>query len=213
MAVGIQGVQQFGPMTLTGDITGAGYSITGINSIEDLYYVYTSMIRPRSLGEDIRIFLSGSAGLRFDSPDEILSSFKIKTVDINKLHNSDLFDAAALIDNVVIWQQPAGAVLLGIKGYLKTQFASTSSLITDLDVTVGLAGDPDGLLAAAMNLTSDAATTEYKTRGAYWNEAASIGFLAKDAATDWIAYATAVGANLNTTTAGELVFVISYIEP
>jgi len=136
----------------------------------------------------------------------------IKTVKVTKAHDSDLFDATALTDNVTIWQQPAGTVLLATKMRLETQFTSTDSLISDLDVTIGLAGDEDGLVAATMNLTSDAADTEYKTRGAYWDTSAEGSFWYSHSATDWVAYATAVGANLSTTTAGSIDFYFCYLE-
>jgi len=133
----------------------------------------------------------------------------IKEVLVTKAHDSDLFNAAALTDSATIWTQPANTVILGIKMVLKTQFAGTG--ITDIDVTIGLAGDPDGLVAPpAMNLISDAANSQYKTRGAYWDEAAAMGFLFRDAAVDWIAYVIAVGANLNLTSVGSLVFIITY---
>ena len=84
--------------------------------------------------------------------------------------------------------------------------------MTDLDVTLGLAGDNDGLLVEAMNLTSDAITTRYSTRGAYWDAASTIGALYKAAAETWVAYATAVGDNLGDTTAGQVTFYFVYLD-
>jgi len=136
----------------------------------------------------------------------------IRTEEVTKAHNSDLFDATDVTDSVTIWQQPAGSVLLGVKIKMTAQFTSTGSLITDLDVTIGLAGDNDGLLAPTMNLTSDAVNSVYKTRGAYWDTSAEGSFWYSHAAEDWIAYATAVGANLSTTTAGSITFCFTYLD-
>lgn len=134
----------------------------------------------------------------------------IKTAKVTMAHGGTLFDAVGLTDSVIIWQQPANSVLIAAKMRLETQFAATS--MTDLDVTVGLAGDPDGLVETTTNLTSDGADTEYHTRGAYWDETAAMGFYFSDAAVDWVAYATAVGANLDTTSAGTMDFYFCYLE-
>ena len=122
-----------------------------------------------------------------------------------KIHSSDLFDAAALTDSANIFLQPADSVLDSVRIVLDTRFVAAG--LTDLDITVGDAGDPDGILVQAMNLTSDAVDTEYKDRGAYWN---AVSGLYKSSATQWIAYATAVGANLNTTSAGQVTFYFDW---
>lgn len=135
------------------------------------------------------------------------SAFYIQIVEIVKDHASDLFDNAGLTDNANIWQQPAHSVLLGAKMRLDTQFAAAG--MTDLDVTLGDGGNNSGILNPAMNLTTDAATTEYKDRGAYWN---TTGGHYVASATQWIGYATAVGANLSTTSAGQVTFYFYYLE-
>lgn len=134
----------------------------------------------------------------------------IRTVKVTKAYSSTLFDAVATTDDDDVWAQPAGSVLLAVKIKMTAQFVAGS--LTDLDITLGLAGDVDGLLVQAMNLTSDAVASQYTTRGAYWNEAAGMGFLAKDAATTWRAYATAVGANLSTLSAGSVDFYFTYLD-
>lgn len=134
---------------------------------------------------------------------------QIRVVKVSKAYNADLFDAAALTDSATVWTQPADSVLLGAKMVLATQFAAAS--MTDLDVTIGLAGDNDGLTVQAMNLTSDAGASEYKDRGAYWSAVTAAGYYsAADVA--WIAYTTAVGANLSTLTAGQLDFYFIYLQ-
>lgn len=141
---------------------------------------------------------------------EICQGVKIATTTVTKAHDSDLFAAEDTSDDVTIWQQPAGSVLLGAKITLDTQFAADS--LSDLDVTVGLAGDNDGLIAPTMNGTSDSAGTDYSTRGEYWNTSAEGSFWYAASATDWVAYATATGANLSTTSAGQVTFTFTYLE-
>jgi len=122
-----------------------------------------------------------------------------------KLHGSDLFDAAGLTDSANIWLQPADSVLDRVWIFLDAQFVAAG--LTDLDITIGDGGDDDGILVEAMNLTSDAVGSVYKDRGTYWN---AVSGLYKSSATQWIAYATAVGANLNTTSAGQITFYFDW---
>ena len=167
-------------------------------------------IGPAALGDFTRSTDGAAIATSYGSGSTQVATANIKVMKVIKIHTSDLFDAVATTDSVIVWTQPAGSVLLGIKMKLATQFAATG--MTDLDVTIGLAGDVDGLVAATMNLTSDAAATEYITRGAYWNTSALGAFWYAAAATDWVAYATAVGANLSTTSAGQLDFYATYLE-
>lgn len=134
-----------------------------------------------------------------------------KVVKVTKAHNSDLFDAAATTDSVTIWTQPVNSKLIAVMMRLETQFAGTSW--TDLRVTIGLAGDTDGLVTTTGNLTSDAADTEYENAGAYY-DAFTEGLHGKtNAAIAWIAYATATGGNLNASTAGTMDFYFIYEQP
>ena len=136
------------------------------------------------------------------------TSFGLHIHEVLAAHDGTLFDAAALTDNAVIWQQPADTVLLGVGISLDRQFVAAS--MTDLDVWIGDAGDNDGLLLQAMNLTSDLVDTIYRDRGAYWSAATQAGYYT-NIAKDWTAYATAVGANLNTTTDGGILFTFFYL--
>ena len=142
-----------------------------------------------------------------DSTTATIEGMGIKVVKVTKAYNSDLFNAAGLTDSAVIWQQPANTKLLNAKLVLDVKFVATD--MTDLDVTIGDAGDNDGILAGAMNLVSDAANTQYKEEGAYL---VSSPVLPQSAAKDWTAYATAVGANLSTLTAGQVSFYFAYIQ-
>ena len=79
--------------------------------------------------------------------------------------------------------------------------------LTDLDVTIGDAGDNDGILLEAMNLTSDAVGLDYSLKGAYWS-ATTAGAYYTAGAKAWLAYSTAVGANLNTTSISHTMNII-----
>lgn len=191
-----------GGIAVIGDISrsGAGQSaLTLTTTVVDLLATTDIRLRQQT-GNSIR-FMEYLTGVTYGD---------WKIVRVQKTYTSDLFDAVGLTDSATIWTQPANTVLISVKMRLVTQFAATS--LTDLDVTMGLAGDNDGLLSDTMNLTSDAAATEYKTRGAYWNTSALGAFWYAAAATDWVAYATAVGANLSTLSAGQLDFYIMYLQ-
>ncbi len=150
-------------------------------------------------------------GILLDTTRDDISVGAIRQVKVSKAYNSTLFDAAALTDNAIIWQQPAGTVLLGAMMKLPTQFVAPAA--SSLVVTMGLVGDEDGLLLTTGNLKSATVYTEYTARGAYWSEGAAVGILCKDAATDWSAYGTAVDGNINTFTAGQLDFYFTYWQP
>ena len=135
---------------------------------------------------------------------------QIRTATVSKQFGNDLFDAVGLTDSANIWTQPAGSVLLGVKMVLDAQFVATG--LTDLDVSLGDAGDNDGLLVQAMNLVTGAVGSKYSTRGAYWDTSAKGALWFQLAARTWIAYATAVGANLSTLTAGKVTFYFTYLE-
>ena len=134
----------------------------------------------------------------------------LRITSVTKAYNSDLFNAAGLTDNATIFSQPANSILIAAYAVLGTQFDSTGDLITDLDVTIGDGGNNAGILNATGNYISDAAATAYKTKGAYFD--ATAGTLLKESATTWTAYATAVGANLNTLTAGSVTFYFVTLE-
>ena len=139
----------------------------------------------------------------------LYSAIAVQSVSVTKAFGSDLFDAVGLTDSAVIWAQPANSLMVGINMVLNAQFAATS--LTDLDIWTGDAGDNDGLMVVAMNLTSDAVGTAYKTRGVYWNTATANSIYSQ-AGRSWTAYATAVGANLSTLTAGQITFYFQYIQ-
>lgn len=133
---------------------------------------------------------------------------KLNVTKVTKAHDSDLFNAAGLTDSVAVFTQPANSILVAAYIMLDTQFAAVG--MTDLDVTIGDAGNNAGILNATGNMTSDAANTKYTTKGAYFD--ATAGTLLKESATAWTAYATAVGANLDTTSAGQISIYFVTIE-
>lgn len=133
----------------------------------------------------------------------------IKTVSVTKAFGSDLFNAAATTDSATIWTQPAQSILIATKMRLDAAFVATG--LTTMTVKLGDAGTNDGLLTAAgQSLRTDAVGTQYYTKGAFYD--ATAGTLLKEAATNWIAYATAGVANLSTLSAGQVTFTFVYVE-
>jgi hypothetical protein len=142
------------------------------------------------------------------SSDANTTRGSFKVTKVTKAYNATLFNAAATTDSEVIYAQPANSILVAAYMVLDTQFAAAS--MTDLDITIGDGGGATGILNAAMNLTSDAATTKYATKGSYFD--ATAGTLLKEASTNWTAYVTATGANLDTLSAGQVSFYFVTLE-
>ena len=131
------------------------------------------------------------------------AAIKVTKVLVDHASHAAL-NAAATTDSGNLYIQPANSILLGAYYRLDEQFAATG--LTDLDVEVGLSGDNNGLLAATGNLKSDAVGTYYRTIGAYGVP------LYEAAATTWVLYVTATGANLSTLTAGTISFYFITLE-
>ena len=160
-------------------------------------------------GTSLRHTAPVSSNIRTHLYEATNTQFYYKIHEVTKDHASDLFDAVGVTtDSANIWLQPANTILLACKTRLDAQFAAAG--LSDLDVTVGDGGNNTGILnPVAMNGWSDAVGTEYKDRGLYWN---TVGGLYKATATQWIAYSSSVGANLDTTSAGQISFYFFYIE-
>ena len=176
------------------------HSTTAVTSETDEWISMTHDVTDGVIG-------TGSGGIKYQLGDVGITDFTIRKVKVTKAFSSDLFDADATTDSANVWLQPANTILLSAFMRLETQF--DGPLHSGLDVTVGLGGDTNGLLApAAMNMTSDAADTEYSGPGAYFgtNQVVTIG------TQQWIAYATSVGDNLGDLTAGTMDFYFVYIE-
>jgi hypothetical protein len=139
------------------------------------------------------------------------SPYNIRTAAVTFDYTSALFDAAALTDNTIVWQQPLGSLLVGVCFAIDVQFAGPS--VTDLDLTIGDAGNNAGILSEAMNLTANVVATRFRRRGAYWNWNGTAGGsteIYKNVAYDWSAYSTSTGANLSTLTAGQVTIYFTY---
>ena len=189
------------------------------NNSDDNTYLFRGRNNGSGLVTVARVQGAADPHMAFDSQEDgrqvafdyggiNLTNYKVAKV--TKAHDSDLFDAAATTDSATIWTQPANSKLIAAMMRLETQFAGTAW--SSLTVSVGLAGDPDGLLVATGNMTSDAADTEYENIGAYY-DVFTEGLASKTtAAIAWIAYATSVGGNLNVSTAGTMDFYFIYEE-
>ncbi len=184
----------------------AGPPVQGTNVTLNTPWAIRAESGETYLGGAARINLP-SDGVALDLKETAVSATSFKIAKVSMAYTGALFNAAATTDNTVIWAQPANSILVAIRMVLDTRFVATG--MTDLDVTVGNGGDVDGICApAAMNLTSDALATEYSGPGALLNTNTCVSI----AGQDWTAYATAVGANLSTLSAGVLIFYITYIQ-
>jgi len=151
-------------------------------------------------------WVQGTSGAATDMKIAVASAGgEIVTTATAKVHTDGMFDASATTDNAVIWQQPANSTLLGATVTLDEKFAATS--LSDMDVTIGDGSDNDGIFVATMNMFSDAVATVYKGLGAYFNT----GGIHRTAATNWTCYSTAVGADLDTTTAGGITLTTYHV--
>jgi len=107
------------------------------------------------------------------------------------------FDASATTDNANVWLKPANSECVGVRVTLDTAFVAAS--MTNLTVTIGDAGDTNGLFAGAIDLVDDAITTTDVTWGVEigdWSNAFATG------TAQFLLYATATGADLDALTAG-----------
>ena len=231
----IQGISASGPVILsqrTSSVTNAGRATTTLEHktsadmvdgfATDLFFKLTddaasieaALISVVRAGADANAKFVARANKGFAFSLATSGAVDIGThmpVRVQKTYTADLFDAAGLTDSATIWTQPANTTLMAIVMRLTTQFAGPS--LTDMRVTMGLAGDPDGLLVTTGNLISDAAATEYANVGAY--QAAFMAGLhgPTAAAIPWVAYATATGCDMDDLTAGQLDFYVLYLEP
>ncbi len=118
---------------------------------------------------------------------------------------SALLNATATTDKAVVFTQPANTVLTGASLILSEQFVAVD--LTNLTITIGVdGGDVDGIMTVTGNLTSSAADTQWRTKGALFTN----GELYSATAADYSAFATATGANLSALTAGKIVLNFKY---
>ena len=125
-----------------------------------------------------------------------------------KIHTDDLFAASDFTDTSDVFVLPANSVLMSCVIVLNTQFAGVTTLKIELGVT---GDDTDGFVnPGAMDLTSDAASSRYSNRGAYWN-AVTTGFYYAPTATTITALATSTIQHLDQTSAGQVTFYFTYM--
>ena len=156
-----------------------------------------------STGDGNKLFRAASLGTT-------ALQVQIPNSSLTYVHTSTLFDAVANTDSVTICTIPANSIIWSISMELETQFAAVG--MTDLDVTIGDGTDADGFVVKAMNLTSDAAGTNYATRGALWNTKQQGGFYYVANAETIVATATGDGDDdLSTTSAGQVRFTVAYM--
>ncbi len=174
-----------------------------------------------SIGNSVRsndLYLGGTTAEYLDSGTNtslgvdnrrfLPAVYDVITTQVVIHHTSTVVNAAATTDGDNVFNLPANSILLGCRLILDELFAATG--LTDLDITIGTAGDHDGIMVKTMNLTSDTVGTSYSTRGALWDGTGGVTEYYTAAATYINAYATAVGANLNTLTAGQVTLYFTY---
>lgn len=118
-------------------------------------------------------------------------------------HDATLFDAAGLTDSAVLFQQPAGSNIVGIKIGVGAAFVATS--MTALTMEVGDGSDADGYFNGTIDLVADAVGTTDTTKGVLF-----VPTVYSPTAQDWTGTATAVGADLSTTSAGSMTYAYYY---
>lgn len=119
--------------------------------------------------------------------------------DVTLAHNATCFDAAGTTDSAAVWTQPANSLFVGCRITLDTPFVATS--MTALTVEIGDAGDNNGFFAGTLDLVAGSAGDTDDTNGAEagdWTNAFVTSGTARTL------YATATGANLSTTSAGQI---------
>lgn len=138
-----------------------------------------------------------------------VTGFTLYTEEASKTYSANIFAVADTSKNTIIFEQPAHSLLVGVRVFLDAQFVAPG--LTSLVLTIGDAGDNDGILTVTDNLVSSAVQSRYVTRGALWNGTGGVTEIYQAAAAkDWYVYVTSIGANLNTMTAGYLTFLFTY---
>jgi hypothetical protein len=121
-------------------------------------------------------------------------------------HTGACFDAAATTDSDTIFTQPANSTLVGARLNLDAKFVATS--MTAMTWEIGLAGDTNGLLTGGTSdLVADAVDSGDNTMGAYM---VGVGGYHTVSALPWLLAPTATGANLSTTSAGQVTVTYYY---
>jgi hypothetical protein len=178
------------PASPLGQVQGFG------NVINDTTSLYTDLA-----GESLKVIKTTTVGYQ--------NTYNIQTDIVVLNYNNALFSAAALTNSAAVWTQPANSLFVGFKALPTAAFVASG--MTDLDMSVGDVGNNGGVWTETINLTSAPSGTAFVLRGAYWNGGAVGTEIYQGASTKaWNAYVTAVGANLNTLSAGSIVLMFTY---
>jgi len=193
-----------GQKLVTGEFTGsASYDLGG--SVLDLSDYFSDEVRGAWVqdndGEWVGLYVNAAA----NAP--ATGTVMVKGVswdDVVLAHDATCFDAAGLTDSADVWAQPANTELLGCRITLDTPFVAPS--MTALTVEIGDTGaaDPNAFFAGALDLVAGSAGDVGVGAGAeIGSDEGTVPSYVWSATNRKLA-ATAVGANLSTTTAGQI---------
>jgi hypothetical protein len=181
-----------------------GGEIAGFDS-----YGFTKItgIKATSNNNGYALELSGTeSGGEYTASTAKLVAKLIKPYEVSGTveHDDTLFDASATTDSAVLAVQPANTTLVGIEIGIVSKFVAAS--MTALTVEVGDGSDVDGYFDGTIDLVDDDVGDVDTTKGVLFN----VGGIHKTSATNLTATVTATGADLDTTTAGEMSYTIFY---
>ncbi len=188
-----------GVKTVSGTFTGsASYDAGG--SVLDMSDSYSDecrdLIATDEAGKYLAIYDNATSNAAATGKVIVKSVLPYDTV-VTIAHDETLFDASATSDSANVWVQPTGSTFVGVGVELTEKFVAAS--MTALTIEIGDAGDPNAVYAGAADLVADAVDSVTYTRGAEL-----VGVTGIDVAQTWVAYVSATGADLDTTTAGEI---------
>lgn len=150
----------------------------------------------------------GTGSVVFDFTTEPIRFIDCIACDIVTVHHDNaMCNAADLTDSGNIWLQPAGTKLISVVVKLDELFDDSGHALTDMRFTIGDGGDPDGILEATIDLESSTVGTASRTKGAYFD---TTGEYYKESNAQYLGYATATGANLDTLDQGQITVYFTY---
>ena len=192
---------------VSGTFTGSASYDTG-GSVLDMSDSYADECRELTATDESGTYMAvyDNAASNAPATGKVIVKQVLPTVaTVTIAHDGTLFDATATTDNAVVWAQPAGSTLVGVGVKVGAQFVAAS--MSALAIEIGDSGDNNGVYAGAADLVADAVNSVTYTRGAYLIGHAGYSVVA---ATNWTAYVSATGANLDATSAGSLVLYFYY---
>lgn len=193
-----------GVKTVSGAVTGpASYDLGG--SVVDVSTLFSDecrgMIVTDTAGEFKGFYVNAAA----NAP--ATGKIMVKGVswdDVAITHTATCFDAAGLTDAADVWLQPANTELLGCRVTLDTPFVAPSMTALTIEIGDTGAADANAFFAGALDLVAGSAGDVGVGAGAeIGSDEGTVPCYLWSAAQRKLS-ATAVGANLNTTTAGQI---------